>query len=280
MLKIDISKMLSWRIFTYLAGFLPGLYFGISILLAKPTILQNALQQSGVGLGYYTQIFLILASVFFIGTGFMFFVQMVQYILDVLCRISDLVISLIAKYILMPLANILASRGWRKRWIGSLAMYASNRGMPTGFNPFLREVQECWHLAATILLQKRYGIRREQSRGTHWGVWYSTLGIPKREDIRSGMFQNAMHACGWSGLLATRIVPILTNPYYLGLSFLLILGSILSDWHYARRRIAPILNSSLRLRTILGELRQTGISATKSAESKADDEVGALTIED
>jgi len=80
MIKVDISKAVPATAFNYLAAFIPGLFFEISILLGNPAVVRHLVEQSRIGypLGYYTSLAIALVLGFIIGNGFMFLVRLIQ----------------------------------------------------------------------------------------------------------------------------------------------------------------------------------------------------------
>jgi hypothetical protein len=80
MIKVDVSKALPATTFVYLAAFIPGLFFEISVGLGNPGLVRvlAGLLRAGYALGYYATLAITAIVGFIIGNGFTFFVRLFQ----------------------------------------------------------------------------------------------------------------------------------------------------------------------------------------------------------
>ena len=260
MIKVDISKAVPATAFNYLAAFIPGLFFEISILLGNPMQVRYLIGQSQLSypFGYYTQLAIAVILAFNIGNGFMFLVRLIQRLFYYVYIARTFLWNEFRKRFLLPnLIRLIQKPEWNKsRWL-----HARMRDLQMqNFPPALMEVQRCWHVVAAKLLQRRYGITPRQTGYTEWGIWYSVLSTLKAEDVRGSILMIAFHAAGWCGIAATHFAPILKNPYYIGFCSLLIFSGISHDWYVVRRLYSPVSAGLLRIRGALDELRETAAS--------------------
>ena len=117
-----------------------------------------------------------------------------------------------------------------------------------------KEINGCLGMLASNLLETKYAIKREESNAIqNWWILYITLATPTPEEVRGNTFMIATHAAGWSGIVASRLAPTLSNRYYLSFSILMIVTGFFHDFYVARNTINPI---SLGLANVRGMLRE------------------------
>jgi hypothetical protein len=114
-----------------------------------------------------------------------------------------------------------------------------------------------------------YGIELRPVDDTWW-PYVVIVSEPPFVSVRGPLGVLASEATGWSGIVASQIVPALRNRYYLGLSVFLVGYGLLVDWRLARDWNNKSRNSYMRLRCVLKELkkqRMTPANATPNGEA-------------
>ena len=258
MIKVDIGNIVPVRAFAYLAAFIPGLFFIISLSLANPDLIRNLVdqEQSIYDFGGSTLVAIGLVIAFVIGTGFILWVRLIQRLFGYLYFLRTILWTLFCKWPVLPVLRWLTGKPfWNKRRWVHLLLHSIHRKAIV-FDPRLKEVQTCWHGAAAELLKKGYGIDREGTERFDWGVWYSVLGKPSAADLRGSILMIAFHATGWCGIVALHYAPALKNAYFGGFLSLLIFCGISHDWFVAKSLNNPLRSGLLRIRAVLTELRQ------------------------
>ena len=267
MIRVDISKAIPAAAYNYLAAFIPGLFFELSIILAKPELIRHLVEQlqMGFGPGYYTRIGIALILGFIIGNAFMLLVIFMQRLLGYVYRLKGFLRKeLTGRLLLLIIRKLRAKDGWiQSHWLQRLDRYADDQN--SQFSPQLMNIERCWHLLAGELLQRGYGIRADQSRRIDWGIWYAALTRPTWEDRRGYLLMVASHAAGWCGIAAAHYAPALRNSWYLGFSLFLIFSGVLHDWTVAKKKHNPVWQGMVRIGAALAELRET--TAIKSHTS-------------
>src|SRR5712691_8058852 len=164
MFKVDISKALPPSAFNYLAPFVPGLFFEISILLANPRLISElaSQSQSAYHFGYYTLLLIALMLAFIIGNGFVLFVRMFQRMVGRIYQLKRFLLKQLNHHVLLPVVNRVMNRPGKipPRWLVSFHRFLN---MQDGFSPILMGVQRVYRLVAIQLL-KKYGIVQPEWR--------------------------------------------------------------------------------------------------------------------
>jgi len=281
MIKVDISKALPATAFNYLAAFIPGLFFEISVLVGNPVLIQTLAGQphAGYALGYYTSLTIALILAFLLGSGFMLFLGLLQRPLAYAYMLRVLLWKQIIRWVILPgLKHVWEKPQWRRPWLGGLLRYVQMEVLP--FSPQLMEVQRCWHLVASNLLQRRYGIKPRETQQIDPGIWYSVLPKLTPQEMRGSIVIIAFHAAGWCGITAIHFAPALKNTYYIGFSLLLIICGIAHDWSLAKWRHNPVMAGLVRVRAALRELREPPTrSSTVTAPTRPDTPDDILSAE-
>jgi hypothetical protein len=117
----------------------------------------------------------------------------------------------------------------------------------------LKNAQNAWGVAATQLL-KRYGI--EKTPEFHPEPWANTLGELRPQDWRGTLLVIALHATGWSGLMALYFAPELRTWAFRIFCIFLIGYGLLHDWQVARNFNNPLSQWTILLRSVLAELKK------------------------
>lgn len=260
-IHVDLSKLVPRRAYGLVAGLVPGVFFEASVLLGNPNLMRSYVNHArlDVGLGYYSCLILALALAWIIGSAFLLFVSLGQWLLAGLYTLRSKMWREACRRALIPYLTrrLRSQKVTFRRGVVRLLQYAGDKLTP----PFrLRELYRASDAAVTALLKKHYGIDRQISH-RDWQVWYTLFGRPTSQDMRGDLPMLALHATGWSGVAAAFVVaPALKNPDFLVFSFFLILCGLIHDWFVAARRANPVLNAIVRARAILAELRDAAKS--------------------
>jgi ABC-type multidrug transport system fused ATPase/permease subunit len=253
MLNLDVSKAIPRGVLSYLTALVPGLFFELSILLGNPRLLSCHLDrlQDYVPLGPYLQLVIALFFAFIVGSAFMVFVSFVQHFLCYLHSLRLVLREELARWPLIPLLSWLH----RYRFFGSRQrfhnLYVRTVDRLHGFWTD-REVYRAWNRFARKLLLDRYGIDLSDV-DDEWQHLFWVLGTPTDVEWRGPLLMIAFEATGWCGLVATRLAPMLRNPYYYALCALFILAGLHNDYYIAGRRTDPIAITTGRIRAVLRE---------------------------
>lgn len=274
MIRVDISKFVPATALQYLAGLVPGSFFGVLVSVGNPELVIGLVSRprSALGLGYYSSAAMALLAVFVIGNAFLVWAGLIRLLLGPIYRLRQVAWKWLVKQSILPAVTRLMREPRRKgrRWLNRLHRYCTTRVL---FSTELMEVDRCWRVAQTALLQSRYGIEPSRTRDTDPGVWYSVLALPGPKDFSVNMMVAALEAAGWSGLAAFHFAPHLISRYFVTLLLLLIFGGLLHDWGLAKWRYNPVLWRIVKLRVALGQLRHT--SGIPSEEEKS----GGFSVE-
>jgi hypothetical protein len=252
----DISKALTAlvhpRIYTYLAGLVPGLFFEISILAVCPAPIQEAI--SRVHLGYDTSVVVALFLAFVIGSAAILWVSAIQIALLCACKLRRAMWK-------RALERLLRSRTFpprptwamRNQWLNMRYQQAL---IPDG----MQGVQRAWGRAAAELLRRRYGIKPPQGDSplhqAEVNAWYLVLmGNLSAQDLRGDLFVIALHATGWCGIAAIYLSPALRGTYYAEFSLFLIAYGALHDLNVARWWANPVKANVTRVRALLSAIK-------------------------
>jgi hypothetical protein len=270
MINLDLTKVFHPRFTDLLAGFLPGLFFEICVLLANPEFAQRIIKSTGAD--RYIQLFVVLFLAFILGSALIQWVRFIQiqfmYSYRHLLQWKPKILDWRITRAMNAQAAQTGQQGQSptapsKRWLKLHA--AQSRRVED--KEFIRHSQEAWGVAATQLL-KRYGIE-VTSANWDWGPWAEILGAGeiRAQDRRGYLFIMAQHATGWSGLLACYFAPTLrTWPFALFCLFLIVYG-LLHDWQVASTLSDPRSQWTLALRCTMAELRNRSESKEPDRES-------------
>jgi len=263
MIHVHLSDLLSARAFDYLAAFLPGLFFELSIAFANPTFMGSARGRLAGVLpdNQYVKLGVVLFIAFVIGNCFMMLVFFIRWGWGHLYKFAFALRREFYSRFLLPGCN---------RRVGEL----QKAGKPSPFwltevhdrlkyfaseiDQHQREINACLGILTTGLLESKYGIKRDDAFHTpNWEVFYFTLATPTREEVRGEPIMTATHATGWAGLVAILLAPALRNRYYLSLSLLMVVSGLIHDFYLVRRINNPIVSRFLNIRGLLREFEKT-----------------------
>jgi hypothetical protein len=153
-------------------------------------------------------------------------------------------------------------------------------GRKKRFSFEIRPVLACHRLAATQVLNRKYGINPSKGPSERvdleWQVWLSVLGkqpIVFREAL---MTMRTFLGCGLAELAALYISPTLRNRYFIAITVVFIASGCVQSLDFARRRYDPMRDSLTRLVSVLVELSETNTAAKK--EENGPDKGPNLTI--
>lgn len=255
MVNIDLSKVIPSRAHEFFVGFLPGLFFVFSVMLANPDLIARLAAKSAqsLTLGHYATFAIVLFLAFVIGNAFILVDMFIQYLLGYAYDFKLFLLLKLYKWPLRQITDRLAK--WRRlqrvEAFNRFRMRIQVRAQ-VGFEPEWQKFWSCWIVLARRLLKVRYGIEHVPDDNA-WSVLYLSLGMPTPKELRGYMTLIAAHAIGWAGLAATLMASSLWNKYYVGFSLFLILNGLLNDYYATKRRVDPCANGYLAIRAILRE---------------------------
>jgi hypothetical protein len=256
-----VSKIVPERFHSYLAVFLPGLFFEISLLVGNPALVSGFHDQleRSFAFGSTTIVLIALFLAFVIGNGFMLIPGLiVHFFFEPVCKVWWFLWRRLCVWPLKRIDDWLLSK---PRLVQIPEVLDFHRYViDLGFKTRPDEAQSAWHCwvtVATRLVSKRYGIKPQDLNDDHqWGVMYWILGVWKPEDTRGSLLMIATEATGWAGLMASRIAPALRNRYYFYFVGFLVGMGLLHDLYVARRTVDPRMASYAHVRAVMRELRQ------------------------
>jgi hypothetical protein len=110
-----------------------------------------------------------------------------------------------------------------------------------------------------ILLIRRYGIAPKASleSNSEWQVWLSILGKQPRWFSGAFLAMLTYLGCGFAGLFALYMSPVLRNSYFVVLSAVFVAYGCIQSWTFARLRYDPIRQGVACLVSMLTELANT-----------------------
>jgi hypothetical protein len=272
MVNIDLSKVLPSRAYdhfaVFLASFLPGLFLIFSLILAKPDLVSALASKSeqSLAFGRYGAAAMDLFLAFVIGSGFLLVNTLIQYVFTYLYQVKVLLYLQLCKWPLKQITQwLLKKPRWQSATLSNFHVRVATRAA-IGFDDW-RKFQGCWFVLVRRLLKVRYGIESSELKDDEWSVLYSNLGSITPEDSRGSMMMIAIHACGWAGLVATRLAPALRNRYYVGFCLLLILNGLMHAYYVVQGRFDPRYAGSMAIRAVLREFGKLGPPEMSPRES-------------
>lgn len=274
MIHIDLSNAIPAGAYNYIAAFLPGLFFVVSLTLANPGFVSKVAANLPAifPLSEYVKLGIGLFLAFVIGNGFMMGITLIQWMLGYIYRLAAFFRRLFYSWIVFPVVNKYISKpsksgqGGRPLWVvklhqrAHLIRYGIEENERQDFN-------RCLYTITRQLLETKYGIRTENIRDLiNWQIFYVTLATPTREEMRGETLMIATHATGWCGLVATRLAPALENRYYLLFSLLMVAVGLLHDFYLARRMNNPVLTDFMNIRGLLREFPKPSSASVARSE--------------
>ncbi len=261
MVHIDLSNVLPSGAYDYLAAFIPGLFFVISVGLANPTFVSKiAANLLHYPFSPYANLVIALFVAFIIGNGFMMGVLLIQWVIGRLYEGAFFLRERVYLRVMIPaLGRYVQKRMQKKkplpRWFGGVQEHIQY--FAYGIEEDEKNINGCLGLLAESLLETKYAVKREDSSSTRaWWIWYVTLARPSREEVRGQTLMVATHAAGWCGIVATLFASTLKNRYYLSFSILMIVNGLLHDFYLARGMYHPTMRGLANIRGMLREFRK------------------------
>jgi len=257
MIHVDLSNVIPRRTFTYIAAFLPGLFFEVSILFGNPELVRKLvgnLRQT-VPPNRYVEVGLVVFLAYVIGTAFMLLVTLFQFFMTkCFYWVWEFLREAFFKWPLVPLMNwLMKKKFWvRHSAVWDLYRYTIEEAHPSFPSQELRDAWKCWQVLARKLLKTRYGVDFD-TVGREWAQMYWTIGTPTAEELGYSILMHATHAIGWCGLLATRLAPGLRNRYYFALCILLVITGLHHQFFVANRTNNPLALAWANTRALLRE---------------------------
>lgn len=276
MIHIDLSNAIPARAYNYLAAFLPGLFFLVSLALANPACISKIAANVPVEfpLSEYIKLGIALFLAFVIGNGFMMAVTLIQRLLGYIYMLGVLLRKLFYSWCVFPRTNRFMLKPLdpgKGKPLWAVKLHQRANIIRQGINPQREELTRCLHVVTRRLLETKYGIKADDlSEPINWQIFFVTLATPTREEVRGETLMIATHATGWCGLVAARLAPVLRNRYYLSFSLLMIMIGLLHDFYLARRMKDPNLTDLMNIRGLLREFpRPTSVNVSRSESNGA-----------
>jgi hypothetical protein len=271
MVHIDLSNVLPPGAYDYLAAFLPGIFFIISVGLANPIFVSKiAANLNHYPLNSYVYLVVAVIIAFIIGNGFMMGVLMIQWLIGRLYTGGFFLRQSVYKLFLIPALNWHARKRIEKKkklpwWFGGVQEHLQYFSF--GIEEDEKNINGCLGLLAESLLETKYAIKREDSSSTRaWWIWYVTLASPTRGELRGQTLLVATHAMGWCGPVAALFASTLKNRYYLTFCILMIVTGLFHDYYMARSIFNPTMRGLSNVRGLLREFRKPWPSDPKSKD--------------
>jgi len=255
MINVDLSKLLHPRFWDMVPAFMPGLFFEVCVLCARPELVYGIAARAH--LDRYALVVVALIVAFVVGTAFMLWVRLIRLALAFVDRSGRWGWGKLLGYLL------------RRGSPSKLSKFASSRFVNEAFREMMSPrglggVQRARHRAAAGLLRRRYGLEPpDWQNSSEWQGWNSVLGIPRLETFKGVLLVMAAQATGWSALAAAYVAPALRNRPYFVFSLFLVVYGILAEWNLVRWWNHPASRSLVMLRTTLDEIPKEPISDEK-----------------
>lgn len=260
MIKIDLSKAFSLRIFVYLLGLIPGAFFAVSVALGDPETTRNVIGTASQIYPFppYALLIIFLACSLFVGHVFILMAWFVEVLLNWAYRTWQFVIrKTFGSYRFYRWLGIIQQK-WPKRGIVvqlfSMAVMAAR--IQRRYSD-ARPVMRCVAIVAEKLLKKRYGIDvidAVSQFGEEWQVWYSVLGKPPKSIQETVMAMRTMLGCGLAGFSALLFAPCLVVWYFLAICGVFTITGLGMTWSVFRWKTDPVRLNYLRLQSMLLDL--------------------------
>jgi hypothetical protein len=263
MVKVDLSKFLPTSALRHLAALIPGLFFLISIALGN---IQLAAQLSSelqftFPFGQFALIFVALFLAFVIGSASINLVMLIQHLVRIAYKPYFLLRSWIREEVFLPYLNRRLSVAPpqpnspqpkpKPRWLFELRGRTFQRiHSPEAFN---RAIFEWWEALAEQLLRTRYGLKDENFPDVSRQPLIEVLPTATREELRGNLLVVALHATGWTALVASRLAPDLRFGWFYFFACFLIGIGLYHDFLVADYRMNPVHGATIRLRALLRE---------------------------
>lgn len=272
MIKIDVSKAIPQRLWTYLLGLIPGLLFELSIAIANPQLAHSMIDRARQIYPFrpYSLLALFMASCLVVGQ--VFFLS--SWFVDMLIGFSY--------GLKRQLVRITFGSWWLYRLFAKIQRFPPRRSIFVRSLSWIifrarldrpslqaRPVLRCWRLAAEQLLKRGYGIDRSKH---HWPegeseVWYMVLGKPSATFQEALMTTRTFIGCGLAGFSALYVSPALRDRYFIPLCVVFTFVGCYQSFDLAKWRQHPVRNSIAHLRSVLSELSETQTAAKKEESS-------------
>jgi hypothetical protein len=254
-----LSSVLPPRMYSYLAAFLPGFFFEVSIFLGNPQYGQQLIARANEAahLGRYTKILVAVFLAFVIGHALLLWVGMVHRILGQLYRVGRFLWRRFCVWPLLPVLNhLMAARGWWSRQPWMVYLIRSAQVAAFGFGGPSEGVRKLWAMLVRRLFDKHYGIDLNALEQEEWNALYEASGGTRIIQLPDHLLMLATEALGWGALTAIRFAPTLNNKGYVAFNLFMITMGLLYEWWLLRNMNDPIVFGTLRLRAILRDLKK------------------------
>ena len=253
LLPLDLTKAPHRRVLNLFMPFIPGLFFVFSIYATRPD-LRREFEQITIGFGYYTRVFVVLFTAYFVALVMGTILSTVNLMLfKAYRRDAFRLFQVDNRVVYRWLASQPQNDGVAKKLIRRFYnRWTLKRADLERYRVAARSV---WGTAASTLLSKRYGIDPVDIRSPEeWDVIFNVLGTPAENFTQGSPFTRSLYVSGWLGFFAARISPQLHNQFYLGTCVALIVVGLWHDLYIAGNFGHPIRINYVQASTVLREL--------------------------
>jgi hypothetical protein len=267
MIKIDASSVIPKRLGTYLLGLVPGVVFELTAAFGNPPLAHEMIERVKQVYPFqpYTLLLLFLVSCLVVGQTFFLLAWFADWLLDFLYgALRRLVfrLTLGSDWLYRAAARLQGmppKRNIRHLW--RIIMWARQKRFPFELRPVLK----CQRMAATQLLERKYGVTPSKGQwewvDQEWQAWLAVLGKAPVGFRESRLTLRTFLGCGFAELAVLNIAPALRNRYFAAMSAALLLGGTLQSLSLAKRRWEPMWAGFTRLLLLMEELAETGAAS-------------------
>jgi len=260
MIRIDVSKVIPRRLGTYLLGAIPGAVFELTVAFGDPKMASLMIERVKVVYPFppYGLLLLFATSCLIVGQTFFMLAWFADWGTEFLYRAQ--------RYLIL---HMTLGSNWLYRTVGRLQgmppkayirhiwrpiMWARSKKVPFEIRPVLK----CQRMAATQVLQRKYGVTPSQGQwdwvDQEWQAWLAVLGKTPAGLREAFLTMRTFLACGLAELAALFIAPALRNQFFATMTGVLLAAGCFQSISFARRRGEPVRASFIRLVTLMEEL--------------------------
>jgi hypothetical protein len=179
MIHIDLSNAIPARAYNYIAAFLPGLFFVVSLTLGNPGFVSKvAANLTAIfPLNEYIKLGIALFLAFVIGNGFMMWITLIQWLLGYIYTLGMLLRRVFYSRLVFPVVNKFISKPLKPGHLGRplwvVKLHQRAHFIRHGINQNDRQdLNRCLYTVARQLLETKYGIKTESIRDLiNWEIF-------------------------------------------------------------------------------------------------------------
>lgn len=267
-----VSSVVPPKAYAYLAPFLPGLFFEVSVFLANPELVQQLIVRSNQAtfIGKYSQVFIAVFLAFVIGHALILWVGFVHRILDVIYRA---IWYIWRGFCIWPVAPVLSRltaglyhrinqqtwlgrrslTRWLHRTLSRTCQYAQEVGFGSDLSS--RGARQLWAILTMHVYKKRFGIDLNLDQ-EEWNALYEASRNAQLVQLGNHLLMLASQALGWAGIVAIRFAPRLANRNYIIFCVFMVAIGVLYDWWLIGRMHDSFVLGVLKLRALFRDLNK------------------------